>query len=103
MRSIFQKIKTNLYDWFIASNRWLHLMLGWGIFIVLAFAIGLPQGMAICVASVILGSYVGTLLTMVAVEIKDKAKGGEFDFKDVNAGMFLSNVCLLFWIVSLFL
>lgn len=100
-KAFFKKIGAALYDWFIASNRWLHLMVGWGIFIVMVFAIGLPQGLAINAASAIIGAYVATLITMVGVEFKDKMKGGIFDWKDVNAGMFLGNICLIFWLISL--
>lgn len=99
MKEFWTKIKSTLYDLFIASNRYIHLMLGWGIFIVMAFAIGLSQGLAINAASVIIGSYVATLLVMIGVEIKDKVKGGVFDWKDINAGMFLGNLILILWLI----
>ena len=98
MKNFWTKLKANLYEWFVASNRWVHLMAGWGIFIVMAFSIGIwtPEPNR---ASVIFGSYVATLIAMVVMEVKDKMKGGQFDWKDLNAGMFLANVFLIVWAV----
>lgn len=98
MKTFLKKFFSNLYEWFVASNRWLHLMAGWGIFIVMAFSIGIwsPEPNR---ASVIFGSYVATLIAMVVMEIKDKVKGGTWDWKDINAGMLLGNICLLFLII----
>ena len=39
------------------------------------------------------------LVAMVGLEVKDKMKGGLFDWKDLNAGMFLANVFLIVWAV----
>jgi hypothetical protein len=49
----------------------------------------------------ILGAYVATLFAMIGLEVKDKAKGGKFDWKDLNAGMFLGNVLLIVLLISL--
>ena len=100
-KAFFKKLGAALYDWFIASNRWLHLMAGWGIFLVVVFAIGLPMGVAVNAGSMIIGAYVATLIAMISAEVKDKMKGGKFDWKDINAGMFLGNVLLIFWLISL--
>jgi hypothetical protein len=49
----------------------------------------------------ILGAYVATLFAMIGLEVKDKAKGGKFDWKDLNAGMFLGNVLLIAYLIFL--
>ena len=46
MKQFWTKLKANLYEWFVASNRWVHLMGGWDITIITAIIIGLPQGAA---------------------------------------------------------
>ena len=97
MKQFLLKLKNNLYEWFIASNRWLHLMAGWGIFLLTAIVIGLPMGAVVNPASMILGAYVA----MIGLEVKDKAKGGKFDWKDLNAGMFLGNVLLIAYLIFL--
>lgn len=98
-KAFFKKFGSTLYEWFIASDRWLHIGAGWCIFIVMAFAIGLPMGMAIMPAPVFIGAYVATLIAMLSVEFKDKMKGGIFDWKDVNAGMVLGNIMMILWLI----
>lgn len=100
-KAFFKKLGASLYDWFIASNRWLHLMAGWVIFLLTAIVIGLPMGAVVNPASMILGAYVATLFAMIGLEVKDKAKGGKFDWKDLNAGMFLGNVLLIAYLIFL--
>lgn len=101
MKQFLLKLKNKLYEWFIASNRWLHLMVGWGIFLLTAIVIGLLMGAVVNPASMILGAYVATLFAMIGLEVKDKAKGGKFDWKDLNAGMFLGNVLLIVYLIFL--
>jgi hypothetical protein len=100
MNSFWTKLKSDLYEWFIASNRWLHLIFGWAITLIVAIAIGLPQGVEPVFGSMVFGSYLATLIAMMTAEFKDKAKGGKFDWKDVNAGMFLANILLIIWLIS---
>lgn len=99
MKNFWTKLKSSLYEWFVASNRWVHLMVGWAITLITAIVIGLPMGAAPNVTSMFLGAYVATLVAMVGLEVKDKMKGGKFDWKDLNAGMFLANVFLIVWAV----
>lgn len=100
MKLYLKKLLENLKEWFIASNRWLHLMAGWGVFIIMAFAIGIweqePK-----TAPVIVGAYLATLFVMLALEFKDKAKSGKFDWKDINAGMLLANICMIIFLFTL--
>ena len=67
----------------------------------MVFVIGLPMGIAVNAGSMILGAYVATLIAMISVEFKDKMKGGKFDWKDINAGMFLGNVLLIVYLIFL--
>ena len=83
-----KKILNILKDLFIDSNRWMHIIAG-GIIMIFMTAVTAiwnpynPNALqAICVATV------STFITMCAVEYKDKAKGGLFDWKDIFAGMF---------------
>lgn len=100
MKLYLKKLIENLNEWFIASNRWIHLIVGWGVYIIMAFAIGIWE-IEPNPGSVIVGSYVATLLVMAALEVKDKLKGGKFDWKDINAGMLLANACLLYFLITL--
>lgn len=100
IKAFFKKQLANLEDWFVASNRWVHLMSGWAIYLGMVFVYGIwfeyPP-----LAPTIIGAYVATLIAMIACEVKDKAWGGKFDFKDINAGMFLANVIMLVYIIKL--
>ena len=94
-----KKFISNIKEWFISSNRWIHIMAGWIVFIVMAFAIGIPMDMDLNVASLFIGSYVASLIAMVMLEVKDKAWGGKFDWKDINAGMLFPNCMLIYFII----
>ena len=77
-------------------------MFGLGIFLITAIIIGLPMGIAVNPVSIILGASAATLFTMIGLEIKDKAKGGKFDWKDINAGMIapiIINIAMLISII----
>ena len=83
VKAFFKKV----YDLFIASNRWMHMIAGGiiYIFMVAATAIWNPYN-----PDALQAIFVGTLATlipMVAVEYKDMAHGGDFDWKDIIAGM----------------
>ena len=100
MKKFFKQQLANLGDWFIAENRWVHLMSGWVIYLVMVAVYGLwyvqpPLG------PTLVGAYVSTLITMGAIEWKDKAWGGKWNWKDINAGMFLGNIFLLVYIIVL--
>lgn len=98
MKNFIKKQLANLKEWFISSNRWVHLMSGWAIYLGMVFVYGIwfahpPLG------PTVVGAYVATLIAMCAVEWKDKAWGGKWDWKDINAGMFLGNCMLLAYII----
>lgn len=87
--AFFKTFGQALFEWFIASNRWLHLMIGGiiMIFMTAATVIWNPFN-----PDAIQAIFIGTLATfiiMCAVEYKDKAHGGKFDWKDINAGMLI--------------
>ena len=86
MKEFFKRQLANLKEWFISSNRWVHLMTGWAIYLGMVFVYGIwfprpPLG------PTVVGAYIATLIAMCAVEWKDKAWGGKWDWKDINAGM----------------
>lgn len=83
-----KKILNILKDLFIDSNRWLHLIAGGiiMIFMTAVTAIWNPYNPNAIQAIVV--ATISTLITMCAVEYKDRAKGGVFDWKDIFAGMF---------------
>ena len=45
------------------------------------------------------GAYVSTLITMLAVEYKDKVYNGKWDWKDINARMLYGNTALIVYLV----
>ena len=82
-----KKVGEVLYDLYITSNRWMHALVGGVIMVFMMAAIVVwtpyePIALQCC-----FGATVATLITMCAVEWKDKAHGGTFDWKDINAGM----------------
>ena len=82
-----KKVGSVLYDLFIASNRWMHLLVGGVIYTVMMAAIVIwtpydPIPMQCC-----FGATVATFIAMCASEYKDQAKGGVWDWKDILAGV----------------
>ena len=83
MKKIFNFLK----DLYINSNRWMHFIVGG---IITVFMMGLtviwtPYN-PIPLQAVSVGLF-SNLIAMCAVEYKDKAKGGKFDWKDIIAGI----------------
>ena len=54
-------------------------MVEWVVFIVMAFAIGIPMDMNLNVASFFIDSYAASLIAMMMFEVKNKACGDKFD------------------------
>ena len=87
VKAFFKKVGSVIFDLFIASNRWMHLLVGGVIYVAMMAAIVIwtpydPIPMQCC-----FGATLATLIAMCAVEYKDKAHGGIFDWKDVFAGV----------------
>lgn len=87
-KTFFKKVGSVLYDLFIASNRWMHLIVG-GIICIAMMAVTVIwtpyspiPGQCCSVATL------ATLIAMVSKEYADKAHGGRFDWKDILAGVF---------------
>lgn len=83
----FKKVGSVISDLYVASNRWMHVLAGGGImvFIMASIAIWTPYDpipLQCC-----FGATIAVFITMCSIEYKDKAKGGMFDWKDINAGM----------------
>ena len=82
-----KKVGAVLYDLYITSNRWMHALVGGVIMVAMMAAIVIwtpyePIALQCC-----FGATIATLIAMCAAEYKDKAHGGAFDWKDINAGM----------------
>lgn len=85
-----EKVKAffkRVYDLFIASNRWMHLLVGGVIYVAMMAAIVIwtpydPIPMQCC-----FGATLATLIAMCSKEYADKSHGGLFDWKDVFAGV----------------
>ena len=97
MKKIFNFLK----DLYINSNRWMHFIVGG---IITVFMMGLtviwtPYN-PIPLQAVSVGLF-SNLIAMCAVEYKDKAKGGVFDWKDIVAGITPSVIIFLMVVVML--
>jgi hypothetical protein len=87
VKAFFKKVGSVIYDLFIASNRWMHLLVGGVIYVAMMAAIAIwtpyePIPLQCC-----FGATVATFIAMCASEYKDKAKGGVWDWKDILAGV----------------
>ena len=82
-----KKVINFLKDLYINSNRWMHFIVGGSItvFMMGLTVIWTPYN-PIPLQAVSVGLF-SNLIAMCAVEYKDKAKGGVFDWKDVVAGI----------------
>lgn len=87
IKTFFKKVGSVLYDLFIDSNRWLHLIIGGVIMVVMMAATVIWYPYEPNALQAIFVATLSTLIAMCAVEYKDKAKGGLFDWKDILAGM----------------
>lgn len=97
MKKIFNFLK----DLYINSNRWVHFIVGG---IITVFMMGLtviwtPYN-PIPLQAVSVGLF-SNLIAMCAVEYKDKAKGGVFDWKDIVAGITPSVIVFLMVVIML--
>lgn len=95
-----KKVGNVLYDLFLASNRWMHLIVGGIIYIIMMASIAIwtphdPIPFQCC-----FGATIAVFITMCSVEYKDKAKGGMFDWRDILAGV---SPALLIDIICIFL
>lgn len=96
-----KKILNFLKDLYINSNRWMHFIVGG---IITVFMMGLtviwtPYN-PIPLQAVSVGLF-SNLIAMCAVEYKDKAKGGVFDWKDIVAGITSSVIIFLMVVIML--
>lgn len=96
-----KKILNFLKDLYINSNRWMHFIVGG---IITVFMMGLtviwtPYN-PIPLQAVSVGLF-SNLIAMCAVEYKDKAKGGVFDWKDIVAGITPSIIVCLMVVIML--
>lgn len=87
VKAFFKKVGSVIYDLFIASNRWMHLLVGGVIYVAMMAAIVIwtpydPIPMQCC-----FGATLATLIAMCSKEYADKAHGGKFDWKDILAGV----------------
>ena len=82
-----KKVGSVLYDLYIASNRWMHAIVGGFIYIFMVAATAIWNPYDPDALQAIFVGTLATLIPMVAVEYKDMAHGGDFDWKDIIAGM----------------
>jgi hypothetical protein len=87
IKAFFKKVGSVIYDLFIASNRWMHLLVGGVIYVAMMAAIVIwtpyePIPMQCC-----FGATLATLIAMCSKEYADKAHGDLFDWKDILAGV----------------
>ena len=78
-----------MITWIKESNRWKHLLVGFGIhiFYLLAMLLSMCSSLGLIIIPAIT-----TFLFMAAVEVKDKLGGGKFDWLDILAGIIPSIV-----------
>lgn len=87
MKQFFKKIGSVFFDLFIDSNRWVHFIIGGILMVVMMSATVIWYPYEPNALQAIFVATLSTLITMAAVEYKDLAKGGIFDWKDILAGM----------------
>ena len=86
-KTFFKKVGSVLYDLFIASNRWMHFIIGGILMVVMMAATVIWYPYEPNALQAVFVATLSTLITMAAVEYKDLAKGGIFDWKDIFAGI----------------
>lgn len=86
-KTFFKKVGSVLYDLFIASNRWMHFIIGGILMVVMMAATVIWYPYEPNALQAIFVATLATLIAMCSVEYKDKAHGGLFDWKDILAGM----------------
>lgn len=87
VKAFFKKVGSIMYDLFIASNRWKHLIAGGIVYLAVMVSMSIWTPFDPVAWQCAYGSTIATLIVMVALEYKDKAHGGLFDWKDILAGV----------------
>lgn len=87
VKAFFKKVGSIVYDLFIASNRWKHLIAGGIVYLAVMVSMSIWTPFDPVTWQCAYGSTIATLIVMVALEYKDKAHGGLFDWKDIFAGV----------------
>ena len=82
-----KKVGSIMYDLFIASNRWKHLIAGGIVYLAVMVSMSIWTPFDPVTWQCAFGSTIATLIVMLALEYKDKAHGGLFDCKDILAGV----------------
>ena len=84
----FKKVGSTLYDLFIASNRWMHFIVGGALMVLMCAATAVWYPYNPNPFQVLFVSTLSVLIAMCTAEFKDRSHGGKFDWKDVFAGVF---------------
>ena len=87
MKQFFKKLFATIYDLFIDSNRWIHFIVGGILAVLFAAFVIIWQPYNPNAIQAVCSALFNTFIVMCAVEYKDKAKGGVFDWKDILAGI----------------
>lgn len=89
IKEIFKKVRNIVYDLFIFSNRGKHLIAGGLIYLAVIASMAVWNPFEPMTWPCAVGSTMAAFIAMCAVEYKDKAHGGVFDWKDIFAGVVL--------------
>lgn len=89
IKEIMKKIGSVVYDLFITSNRWKHLIAGGIIYLAVMASMSIWDPFDPVTWQCAVGATIATLIAMCTAEYKDKAHGGAFDWKDILAGVTL--------------
>lgn len=87
VKAFFKKVGSIMYDLFIASNRWKHLIAGCIVYLAVMVSMSIWTPFDPVTWQCAFGSTIASLIVMMALEYKDKAHGGLFDWKDILAGV----------------
>ena len=90
VKAFFKKVGSIMYDLFIASNRWKHLIAGGIVYLAVMVSMSIWNPFDPVAWQYAFGSTIATLIVMMTLEYKDKAHGGLFDWKDILAGVTLA-------------
>ena len=104
MRKVFDFIKKAgavLYDLYVATGRWMNVLLGGAFFLIVEVVMSLFVTYGILEFGCCAGSAVVTFLIMLTAELKDKEYRGKFDWKELNASMLMPIVLVLASVVML--
>lgn len=91
----FKKVWDKIRDLYIADGRWVNVVFGGAIMVVMSKGTAMLSSCRLLDFKICLSAAITTFIVVLTAEFKDKQYVSQFNWKDVNAGVFVPIVFML--------